>query len=141
MINKKKVSKVSKKLTKKKPAKILLIEDDNYLCKMYQTKLELYGYTVLFATNGLSGMKIIEKHQPDLIVLDIVLPNLSGFEIMEQLNQDKKLAKIPVIILTNLCQKEDVQKGLKLGAKSYLIKAQNMPSEIITEIEKNLCQH
>ena len=141
MINKKKVSKVSKKSTKKKTAKIALIEDDDYLCKMYQTKLELYGYVVLSASNGVLGMKIIAKHQPDLILLDVVLPNLSGFEIMERLNQDKKLAKIPVIILTNLGQKEDVQKGLKLGAKSYLIKAQNMPSEIITEIEKILCQH
>ena len=117
---------------------ILLIEDDKFLSSMYQTKLEIEGYNILRASDGETGFKLAKQHKPDLILLDIVLPNLSGFEVMEQLSQNSDLSKIPVIFLTNLSQKEDTKKGLKLGAKSYLIKAHYMPSEIMSEIKKFL---
>jgi len=81
-------------------------------------------------------LEAVEKSQPDIILLDLVLPKLTGFEVLEKIKSQDKLKKIPVILLTNLSQKSDVEKGLKLGADDYLIKAHFMPSEVVSKIKQ-----
>ncbi|MFH1610957.1 MAG: response regulator [Patescibacteria group bacterium] len=115
---------------------ILLVEDDGFLANMYKTKLELEKYNVIMATNGESALRIVNEKELDLILLDIVLPKVTGFEVITKIKSDKELKKIPVIMLTNLGQKEDIEKGLKLGADEYLIKAHFLPSEVISKIKK-----
>ncbi|MBU4360710.1 response regulator [Patescibacteria group bacterium] len=127
-----------KKSKQPKNTTILLIEDDDFLASMYQTKLEIEGYKVLMANDGEKGLAMIKKHIPDLVLLDIVLPKLDGFGVLKEVKKSKVLSSIPVILLTNLSQKEDVQKGFDLKADDYLIKAHYMPSEVITKIKKTL---
>jgi len=121
-----------------KKATILLVEDDVFIAGMYQTKLSMLGYTVRTATDGEEGWAELQKEAPDLILLDIVLPKKDGFEILGDIRCDEKLKNLPVILLTNLGQKPDVQKGLELGADDYIIKAHFTPSEVVEKIEKML---
>ncbi len=116
--------------------KILLIEDDSFLASMYVTKLNLEGFEVRVAGDGEKGLEMVQNELPALILLDIILPKMSGFDVLKDLKMDKRTKDLPVILLTNLGQREDVQKGLKLGAKDYLIKAHFMPSEVVEKIKK-----
>lgn len=116
-------------------SKIVIIEDDTFLGEMYVTKFELEGYKMFLANNGEDGLKLIKKEKPDLILLDIIMPKMNGFEVLESLKSDKNLKSIPVILLTNLGQKEDIDKGLELGAVDYLIKAHFVPSEVIQKVK------
>lgn len=117
-------------------SKIVLIEDDAFLAGMYVTKLELEGYEVKLASDGEKGLKMVEEELPDLVLLDIVLPKVSGFEVLKQIKVSPRAKKIPVLLLTNLGQRDDVNKGLSLGATDYLIKAHFMPSEVVEKIKK-----
>lgn len=117
---------------------ILLIEDDSFLAEMYATKLSIERFQVSQAQDGEKGARLAQKELPDLILLDILLPKKDGFEVLEILKKDPATAEIPVILLTNLSQKEDIDRGLKLGAVDYLIKAQFMPSEVVEKIKKHL---
>lgn len=121
-------------------ATILLVEDDTFISGMYMTKLSALGYTVIVAADGEAGWAELQKKSPDLVLLDIVLPKKDGFEILADIRKSEKLKNIPVILLTNLGQKPDVQKGLDLGADSYIIKAHFTPSEIVEKIEKTLAK-
>jgi len=117
---------------------ILLVEDDEFLAELYATKLNLEGYEVLIASDGEKGLKMATDKLPELILLDIILPKMDGFEVLKEMKSKKKTTKIPVILLTNLSQKDEVKKGLELGADDYLIKAHFMPSEVISKIKKVL---
>ncbi len=117
-------------------AKVLIIEDDPILLNMYATKLELEDFLVLMAENGEKGLGLAKKEKPDIILLDIILPKMDGFEVLEKFKADKTTQSIPVILLTNLNQSEEVRRGLALGAEDYLIKAYFMPSEVINKIKK-----
>jgi len=123
-------------MSKKKS--ILLVEDDEFLAELYATKLNLEGFEVALASDGEKGLKLIKEKQPDLILLDIILPKMDGFEILKKIKTDKSLKDIPVILLTNLSQKDEVQKGLDLGATDYLIKAHFMPSEVVKKIKQTI---
>ncbi len=114
---------------------VLLVEDDEFLAELYATKLNLEGFEVLAATDGKKGLKLAQTRRPDLVLLDIVLPKLDGFEVLRALKADPATKAIPVILLTNLSQKEEVQRGLELGASDYLIKAHFMPTEVIKKIK------
>lgn len=116
--------------------KILLVEDDPFLLSMYNTKFELENFKVVTADDGEKGLKLALKEVPDVILLDIMLPKMDGFEVLKALRADKKTNRIPVILLTNLSQKEKVKEGLSLGADDYLIKAHFMPSEVVEKIKK-----
>lgn len=120
------------------PKTILIIEDDKFLREMMGKKLEEEGYSVSMAIDGEEGIKKIQGEKPDLILLDLILPGIDGFEVLERMRKDADLAKIPVIILSNLGQKEEVERGLSLGAVDYLIKAHFTPREIIDKIKKVL---
>jgi len=117
---------------------ILLIEDDPFLIDIYTTKLKESGFKVEVATNGEEGIIKAQETKPNLIVLDIVLPQIDGWEILKEIKANPNLKKIPVVILSNLGQKSEVEKGIKLGAVKYLIKAHFTPSEVIEEIKKVL---
>lgn len=120
--------------------KILIIEDDPFLLSMYVTKLEANGFDVASEENGEKGVDTIRSEQPHLFLLDILLPGKDGFEILEEMKGDDSIKNIPVILLTNLGQRKDIEKGLELGASDYLIKAHFTPSEVITKIEKVLAE-
>jgi len=118
--------------------KILLIEDDSFLLSMYATKFEIENFKVIMAEDGDKGVRLAAKEIPDIILLDIILPKMDGFEVLAQIKANSKTAKIPVILLTNLSQKDEIDKGLKMGAVDYLIKAHFMPSEVVDKIKKLL---
>ena len=125
-------------MAKKKALQILLVEDDAFLANIYKTKLEMEGFKVTVAENGELGLKEANKKRPDLVLLDILLPKMDGFTVIEHLKEDKVLRDVPVIMLTNLGQKDDVEKGLELGADEYLIKAHFKPSETVDKVREVL---
>jgi len=114
---------------------ILIIEDDKFLRELITRKLLNEAYEVSEAVDGEEGIKKIKEEKPDLILLDLILPGIDGFEVLSKKKEDPALASIPVIILSNLGQKDDVEKGLKMGAVDYLIKAHFTPGEIIEKIK------
>ncbi|TSC72841.1 MAG: two-component system, OmpR family, response regulator RpaB [Parcubacteria group bacterium Gr01-1014_38] len=117
---------------------ILLVEDDAFVASMYQTKLSMLGYTIRVASDGEEGWRMLTSEPPDLLLLDVVLPKRDGFEILAAVRKDPKLKDLPILLLTNLGQKPDVQRGLELGANDYIIKAHFTPSEVVEKIEKVL---
>jgi len=118
--------------------KILIIEDDKFLRELIAHKLIKEGYEISEAVDGEEGFKKVKDEKPALVLLDLILPGIDGFEVLGKMKEDPGLSSIPVIILSNLGQKEDVEKGLKLGAFDYLIKAHFTPGEIIEKIKNAL---
>jgi len=121
-----------------KKVKVLIVDDDAFLSGIYATKLELDGFAVVSARDGDEGLKAALKEIPDLILLDVLMPKLDGFEVLKRLKAEETTKHIPVIMLTNLGQKEDVEKGLQEGAADYLIKAHFVPAEAVAKIKKVL---
>jgi len=115
--------------------KILVIEDDKFLRKVIDRKLLGEGYETVEAIDGAEGIRVAEDSKPDLILLDLVLPEISGFGVLTQLKASLATKNIPVIILSNLGEREDVEKGFSLGAADYLIKSHFNPGEIVEKIE------
>ena len=115
---------------------ILLVEDDALLVDIYSTKLQLNGFEVRVVDNGDKVFAAVRKKKPDLVLLDIVLPHMDGWDILERLNTMDEMKGVPIVILSNLGQKEEVEKGLRLGAAKYLIKAYYTPSEVVKEVIK-----
>ena len=118
--------------------KILIIEDDKFLRELISQKLLNEGFNVSEAVDGEAGVKKIKEEKPALVLLDLILPGIDGFEVLSRISKEPDLVSIPVIILSNLGQKDDVERGLKLGAVDYLIKAHFTPGEIIAKIKKFL---
>lgn len=118
--------------------KILIIEDDKFLRELMARKLHEENYLVLEEADGENGVKATKEQKPDLILLDLILPGVDGFEILGQIKQDLEIKDVPIIILSNLGQKEDIDRGFKLGAADYLIKAHFTPGEIVEKIKKIL---
>lgn len=120
-------------------AKILLTDDDPLLIRMYQKKLEIDGHTVETADDGVAALKKVKSFTPDLILLDIMMPNMNGYQVLEKLKADASTKKIPVILLTNVgSSDEDVEKGLDLGAVAYIVKAENRPSTVVSKVKEIL---
>jgi len=117
---------------------ILLVEDDPFLTDIYTTKLKESGFGVRVATTGEECLKMLSDKAPDLMLLDIVLPGTDGWEVIRKIKKEDKFKDLKIIILSNLGQRVDVEKGLQLGAVKYFIKAHYTPSEVIAEIKKML---
>lgn len=119
---------------------IMIIEDDAFVMDIYETKLKSEGFEVILASKGMEAMKILEKSEkmPNLILLDIIMPYMDGLEVLKEVQKNSSLRDIPVILLTNLSQKEEVEQGMKLGAKDYLIKSHFTPSEVLEKISQYL---
>ncbi len=120
--------------------KILIVEDDKFLRELITRKLIAENYEIVEAIDGEEGLKKIKEEKPDLVLLDLILPGIDGFEVLSKMKDDPALASIPVIILSNLGQREDVEKGLKLGAVDYLVKAHFTPNEIIEKVKNSLAK-
>ena len=117
---------------------VLLVEDDIFLANIYQKKFDLEGFKTSVADNGEKGLADAKRKKPSIILLDILLPKLDGFAVLEKLKADPTTKEIPVILLTNLGQKDDVENGLQSGAADYLIKAHFKPSEVVDKVKKVL---
>lgn len=118
--------------------KILIIEDDSFLSEMYSTKLIQEGFETEIAVDGKQGINKIKDIKPDLVLLDIVLPKMDGFEILESIKKDPEFKNIPIILLTNLGQKNEIEKGLSLGADEYIIKAHFTPTAVVAKVKEIL---
>ncbi|MEK7557303.1 MAG: response regulator [Patescibacteria group bacterium] len=124
------------------PLSILLVEDDSFISGMYQTKLSGLGYQVELQEDGEAASERLNRDPlPDLVLLDVVLPKKDGFEILESLRANDRTKRLPVILLTNLGQKPDVERGIKLGADDYIIKAHYTPSEVVDKVKAVLAGH
>lgn len=117
---------------------ILFVEDEPTLQKLVGRFLEKEGYQVISALNGETGLNLSRKMNPDLILLDLILPKKDGFEVLEELKRDDQTKDIPVIILTNLESSNDVEKALSLGATTYLVKANYELAEVVKKIKETL---
>ena len=120
---------------------ILLIEDEAALQKTMSDVLSQEGYEVLSALDGEAGMRLAKEKTPHLILLDLVLPKMMGFEVLEQLHQDKETKSIPVIVLTNLENLEDIQRATDLGATTYLVKSNYDLGEVVQKVKTALGQN
>ena len=120
------------------PKKILVVEDDKFLRKVYESKLPKEGYAVIAAANGQEGLAAMKKELPDVVLLDLIMPVMTGFEMLEEVNKDKTLAKIPILVLSNLGQEDDVKKAKELGANDFLIKSNLSVKEIIDKVKQYL---
>ncbi|MCD6114738.1 response regulator [bacterium] len=115
--------------------KILIIEDEEILLDLLKDKLEDFGYEVYSAKDGEEGLKAIRDIVPDLILLDIIMPKMSGFEVMEAMQKDPSIKDIPVIIISNSGQPVELDKAKQLGAKDWLIKTEFDPAEVIQKVK------
>lgn len=102
---------------------ILIAEDDPFFQKFYQSQLEEHGFQVQIAQNGVEALESIQKQKPDLLILDIIMPQKDGFEVLEDLAKTGKINSIPVLIFSTLGQEKDVKRALELGAKEYVNKS------------------
>jgi len=118
--------------------KILLIEEDQFLYKILTVKLKRAGFDVFLAIDGEEGIKKAKETKPDLILLDLILPKINGFAVLSEIKKTPVLKKVPVVILSNLGQESDVEKGLRMGAEDYLIKTNLSLSEIVEKVKKHL---
>lgn len=118
--------------------KILFIEDEATLQKTLGDILKKENYEVISALDGEIGLRLAKTKKPDLILLDIILPKIEGFNVLKDLKEDPETKEIPVIILTNLEKMEDVEKALRLGATTYLVKTDYTLGEVIEKIKKSL---
>jgi DNA-binding response OmpR family regulator len=116
--------------------KVLLIEDDSAAAEMYRLRLVADGYTVVVAEDGERGLEMAGAELPDFIYLDIRLPKIDGFEVLERLRADPETAGIPVIILSNFGEPEFRERGLKLGALEFLVKSDTTPSNLSEVVER-----
>ncbi len=117
---------------------ILIVEDDEFFRGLITKKLSGEGFSVLSAPDGEKGIEKIREESPDLVLLDLLLPNVDGFGVLSKMKENPATNKIPVIILSNLGQAEDIEKATKLGANDFLVKAQFTAEEIIEKIKKIL---
>ena len=117
---------------------ILFIEDESALQKTFGEIIAQDGYQMISALDGETGLRVAKEKKPDLILLDLILPKIHGFDVLKKLKEENETRDIPVIVLTNLEGLEDVEKALKLGATTYLVKANYSLEEILEKIKKAL---
>jgi len=118
--------------------KILLVEDEEIMIGLLQKKLTKEGYEVSVARDGEEGLKAMIEVRPDLVLLDIIMPKMGGFGVMEGMQKDKELKKIPVIVISNSGQPVELDKAQKLGAKDWLIKTEFDPQEVLNKVVKQI---
>lgn len=116
--------------------KILIVEDDQFLRDLFVMKLKKEGAKIIEAENGEEAFSKVKSEMPDLVLLDVVLPKLDGFDVLKRIRNDETISKVPVIFLTNLGQQEEIDRGLRLGADFYIIKAHFTPSEVVAKIKE-----
>lgn len=118
--------------------KILIVEDDKSIRELYALKLEKSGFDVSTAEDGGKGLDTAKKVIPDIILLDVMMPVMNGFEVLKELKKDKNLAETPVIILSNFGEVDQMTQGFVVGATDYLIKAEHTPSDVVEIVNETL---
>jgi len=118
--------------------KLLLIEDEEIIINLLQKKLSQEGYEVFVARDGEEGLETMRKVSPDLILLDIIMPKKGGFEVMEEMNKDPELKKIPIVIISNSGQPVELSRARELGAKDWLVKTEFHPQEVIDKVKNQI---
>jgi CheY-like chemotaxis protein len=118
--------------------RVLLAEDDRFLRRAAESRLRQNGFTVLPAVDGEEALKVARAERPDLILLDLIMPKLQGFEVLKALKQDPATAPIPVIVLSNLGQDEDLKRAMELGAIAYFIKAHLSLQDLVQRVAQTL---
>jgi DNA-binding response OmpR family regulator len=118
--------------------RILLVEDDRFLRKAVAATLTEHGFAVLLAEDGVQGLEQARTGAPDLILLDLIMPRLSGFEVLRALKQEPATAAIPVLILSNLGQESDIGQARSAGAAGYLVKAELSLADIVSRVQAEL---
>lgn len=115
--------------------KLLLVEDSKAIQQMYKNKLTLEEFVVLTADNGMEAIKILAQEKPDVILLDLMMPIMDGYKVLQIIKSNQNLAKIPVLVFSAKGQPEEVEKALALGAAGYIVKATTKPNEVIEKIK------
>lgn len=116
-------------------AKILIVDDDEFLLDMYALKFKESGFEVEVARGGEEAMETMRRGlKPDVLLLDIVMPALDGFDVLKLIKKENLIPGAVLVVLTNLGQKEDIEKGLHLGAQDYIVKAHFTPSEVVKKV-------
>ncbi len=114
---------------------VALIEDDPLIAEMYTTKFTKEGFDLKHAADGAAGLTLVKQEHPDIILLDIIMPKLDGFQVLGELRKMTEFKETPIVMLTNLGQEEDVQKGRALGATDYFIKTNFTPQAIVDKVK------
>ena len=120
---------------------ILLAEDDRFLRKAADTALRRHGFSVVTATNGEEALEALRTMKPDLILLDLIMPKVQGFEVLRSVKENPATAHIPVIVLSNLGQEGDVKRAMESGATAYFVKANLTLEDMVTQVESVLAAH
>lgn len=115
------------------PGTILIVEDDRFLRDLLQQKFTKEGFSIITAVDGEEGIKMTKEKKPLLVLLDIILPGIDGFEALRKIKSDPDTSSIPVVMLSNLGQKEDMDRAMKAGAEDFIVKAHFTPTEIISK--------
>jgi DNA-binding response OmpR family regulator len=119
-------------------AKVLVVEDDTFLASAYNAKLTKSGYDVKLASDGEKGLAEVKTFNPDIILLDILMPGKDGFDFLTEIKNILGAESIPIIVSSNLDQSDAINKAMALGAKDYIIKSAMSLDELTTKIEKLL---
>lgn len=117
---------------------VVIVEDDKFISKAYANGLTKAGFTVHVAYDGVQGIKKIDAHNPDIVLLDLIMPKKDGFQVLEILRANAATADLPVIVLSNLGQEEDIERANRLGANSYFVKADHSLHDIIDVVHEHI---
>ena len=117
------------------PKKITIIEDDHFLSSLMKARLEKEGFTVSQAFDGEEAIQLLKQELPSLIILDLIMPKVTGFEVLQLISITPQLDKVPVVILSNLAQDSDIQKAQELGAKEYFVKVKVSIDDLVQKIK------
>jgi DNA-binding response OmpR family regulator len=120
--------------------KVLIVEDEEALRKVLQEKLQRAGFEVFVAEDGDEGWNMAKSKNPDIILLDLILPKRNGFDLLGMLKQDPELKSIPVFVLSNLAEDENLKKALQMGAEDYFVKSQHPINEVIEKVKDRLME-
>lgn len=118
--------------------KILLIEDEQLMIELLERKLSQEDYEISVARDGVEGLEKMKEEKPDLVLLDIIMPKMGGFEVMEEINKDVELKKIPIVVISNSGQPVELDRAQRLGAKDWLIKTEFDPQEVLDKVIKQI---
>ncbi len=119
-------------------SKILIIEDDHFLSSLMKARLEKEGFSTLQAFDGEEAFNLLKQNKPSLIILDLIMPKMSGFELLENVSVDPQMSQVPVMILSNLGQESDIQKVKRFGATEYFVKVKTSIDDLVIKIKELL---
>lgn len=114
---------------------VLLVEDNDFIRNMYQLKLSKSGLEVAEAGDGVQALEKIKAQKPDVILLDLMMPNMGGLDVLKQLKADGMLPDLPVVVLTNVMDQQSVDDAKKLGARDYIVKTDLTPTQVVEKIQ------